>query len=296
MSIIKSFSVGYGSTFYIDHNTDNFSMIDCYLSLSNRESIVEEMVEKSSKKGITRFISTHPDEDHFHGLKFLDDKMGILNFYCVMNSATKELETEDFVRYCKLRDSEKAFYLYKGCSRKWMNQSDEERSGAGLAILWPKTDNPFYKAALGQAAAGGNPNNTSIILRYKVKDGVSALWMGDLEAEFMELIADEVEFEKTHILFAPHHGRISGRIPEKWLKQINPDVVVIGEAPGESLDYQGYKNYNKITQNSAGDITFDCHDESIDIYVSDRDYTVDFLQNYGKNSQLGSYLGTLNLS
>lgn len=293
MSVVKSFSVGYGSTFYIDHNSDNFSIIDCYISLDNRERITKEIAEKSSRKGITRFISTHPDEDHFHGLKFLDDRIGILNFYCVMNSATKEIETEDFVRYCELRDSSKAFYLYKACSRKWMNQSDDERKGAGLSILWPKTDNKLYKAALGQAAAGGNPNNTSIILRYKVVDGISALWMGDLEAEFMELISDEVEFEKANILFAPHHGRISGRIPEKWLKQINPDIVVIGEAPGESLDYQGYASYNKITQNSSGDITFDCNNDSIDIYVSEKDYTVDFLQNYGKSSQLGHYLGTL---
>ena len=31
MSIIKSFSVGEGDMFYIDHNSDNFSIIDCNL-------------------------------------------------------------------------------------------------------------------------------------------------------------------------------------------------------------------------------------------------------------------------
>ncbi|MFQ7717129.1 MAG: hypothetical protein ACLRIT_11970 [Blautia sp.] len=29
-----------------------------------------------------------------HGLKYLDDQIGILNFYCVANEATKSDETE----------------------------------------------------------------------------------------------------------------------------------------------------------------------------------------------------------
>ena len=64
MSIIKSFSVGEGDMFYIDHNSDNFSIIDCCMDDSNKEVITQEIRDKSSKKGIVRFISTHPDEDH----------------------------------------------------------------------------------------------------------------------------------------------------------------------------------------------------------------------------------------
>ena len=71
MSIIKSFSVGDGDMFYIDHNSDNFSIIDCYMDDSNKEEITSELKLKSNNKGITRFISTHPDEDHLQGLKYL---------------------------------------------------------------------------------------------------------------------------------------------------------------------------------------------------------------------------------
>jgi len=35
MSIIKSFAVGNGDMFYIKHNSDNFSIIDCYLIVSS---------------------------------------------------------------------------------------------------------------------------------------------------------------------------------------------------------------------------------------------------------------------
>lgn len=50
MSIIKSFSVGEGDMFYIDHNSDNFSIIDCCMDDSNKEVITQEIRDKSSKK------------------------------------------------------------------------------------------------------------------------------------------------------------------------------------------------------------------------------------------------------
>ncbi len=111
MSIVKSFSVGNGDMFYIKHNSDNFSVIDCCMDDSNKKRIIDEIEEKSAEKGVKRFISTHPDNDHIKGLKCLDDKTNILNFYCVKNEATKKDETEDFVHYCNLRDWEKTFYL-----------------------------------------------------------------------------------------------------------------------------------------------------------------------------------------
>ena len=144
MSIIKSISVGDGYMFYIKHNSSNFTIIDCNMDDTNKKSITDEIISESKQKDIKRFISTHPDEDHIHGLKYLDDSIGILNFYCVANEATKEDETEDFKRYCELRDSDKkSFYLYKDCSRCWMNTNDEEKKygSSGINILWPIVDN-----------------------------------------------------------------------------------------------------------------------------------------------------------
>jgi hypothetical protein len=69
LSLIKSFSVGNGDMFYIYHDTENFSIIDCCISEDNEDTILEEISEKSNNKEITRFISTHPDEDHILGLE-----------------------------------------------------------------------------------------------------------------------------------------------------------------------------------------------------------------------------------
>jgi len=293
MSIIKSFSVGDGDTFYIKHNSDNFSIIDCCLSDDNKARIVKEIKHAHLGKGITRFISTHPDQDHLYGLKYLDDNIDILNFYCVKNNVIKEDETDDFKHYCSLRDSsKKAYYIEKGCIRKWMNKACEERGAAGINILWPILSNKDYKEALKLAEEGESPNNISAIIKYGIEDSVSVLWMGDLETDFMEKIKDVVELPKIDILFAPHHGRDTGKVPEEWLKKMNPKIVVIGEAPAEDLNY--YNSYNTITQNSAGDITFGCVEKKVHIFVSSSEYSADFLKDE-KISGDDYYIGTLNL-
>lgn len=150
MGLIRSFSVGNGDMFYILHGTSNFTIIDCNIDDSNRTNIVNELKSKARSKNIIRFISTHPDEDHLHGLKFLNEQMEIPNFYCVKNNATEDNATEDFRYYCHLRDSDKAFYVYKGCKRKWMNEDDEiEKFGSsGINFIWPDIDNTDYKKEL----------------------------------------------------------------------------------------------------------------------------------------------------
>lgn len=131
-----------------------------------------------------------------------------------MNEAIKEDETEDFKRYCQLRDSEKkAFYVSRGCSRKWMNQGDETRGSSGINFQWPILENQSFKDALQSAKDGDSPNNISPIFTYSVKAGVSIMEMGDSETDFMEAIAEDITLPRAHILFAPHHGRDTGKVP-----------------------------------------------------------------------------------
>lgn len=292
MSKVKSLSVGNGDMFYIKHGSDNFSTIDCCLSNDNRDSIIKELTEESKNKNITRFISTHPDSDHVQQLDYLDDKMPIVNFYCVKNETTKKDETDGFKRYCSLRDGDKAYYVSKGCRRKWMNEGDETRGAAGINFLWPNTDNQYYKDALKIAKDGGDPNNISPIFTYSIEGGAKYQWMGDLETDFMKNIEDDVSLSKVNILFAPHHGRDSGKIPQSMLDKLKPDIIIIGEAPSQHLNY--YQGYNTITQNSAGDITFVNDGKEIHIYVSNKEYKVTFLKNKNK-SEYNYYLGTLEI-
>jgi len=222
--------------------------------------------------------------------------MPITNFYCVKNEATKDDETDGFKRYKTLRDGDKVFNVYRNCKRKWMNESGDGRDCAGINFQWPKTENTDFKDALKKAKDGESPNNISPIFTYALKDSATVIWMGDLENDFMEKIIDEITLPSVNILFAPHHGRKSGKVPKKWLEQMNPDIIVMGEAPSKNLDYAAYDDYNKITQNSAGDIIFDCLTNKVNIYVSSDSYSVDFLDDENLADKYDcNYLGTLNL-
>ncbi|EPF7463888.1 MBL fold metallo-hydrolase [Serratia marcescens] len=292
MSLIKSFSVSNGDMFYIKHNSDNFTIIDCYINEDNADAIIKEMQAQAKGKGISRFISTHPDEDHFGGIHLLDDAMKIYNFYVVKNKAIKEDSTPSFERYCTLRDGEKAFYISQDCSRKWMNVSDDQRDSSALSILWPKIDNPHFAEALNASERGESYNNISAVVRYKLNDGASVMWLGDLETEFMENIINDVELQETTVVFASHHGRDSGKIPNSWLDKIKPKVIIIGEAPSRHLNY--YTGYKKITQNRAGDITMECVGNKVHFYVSSENYPNNKFDNENaQDTELGFYIGSI---
>ncbi len=291
MSIIKSLAVGNGDMFYIRHNSDNFTIIDCNLNAESADGRIAELKQQSHSKGITRFLSTHPDQDHFGGIELLDAEMPISNFYVVRNQATKADETTSFKHYCTLRDdTKKAYYIQKGCTRKWMNLSDEERGSSGINVLWPDPNNSDFKEALEECNSGGSPNNISAVVRYVLEDGASVLWLGDLETAFMEKITDHINLKKTTIVFASHHGRDSGKIPDSWLEKLDPQVIVIGEAPSRHLHY--YTGYNILTQNSAGDITMDCVNDKVHFYVSNANYKPKFLRDDGQRAY-PNYIGSI---
>ncbi len=302
MSIVKSLSVHEGDMFYIKHNSDNFTIIDCCLDESNYDQILQELKIQKSGKGIVRFISTHPDDDHIRGIDALFNDLNIPNFYCVENAAYNPDGAEDFSMYCKLRDGKEHFYIKQGCERKWMNlDSDpldqEQRGSSGINILWPLKTNEHYIEALRKVKEWDTPNNISPIIRYKVERNGSFIWFGDMEQDFQEKIKDIVKLPKTDIVFAPHHGRESGHLVSKWLQELEPKLIVVGEAPSEHLCY--YCGYDTITQNTAGNITFVCENQEINIYVENGDYNPHFkniekdLSRKKYQNGLGYYIGTI---
>ena len=172
-----------------------------------------------------------------------------------------------------------------------MNDNSEEQGGSGIDILWPITDNEDYKNELESVKEGGDPNNIAPIIKYRLDAGAKILWMGDLKKEFLEKIMGKVVIGSVDVLFAPHHGRDTGKVPGNWLTDMNPKMVIIGEAPSEHLNY--YRSYDTITQNSAGDITLECVTGKIHVYVSEDDYSADFLDDDGLDNTYGNYIGTL---
>lgn len=56
VSIIKSYSVGNGDMFYIDYNSDNFTIIDCCLNDDTQQAIFHEIL---SLEGSQRRYAIH---------------------------------------------------------------------------------------------------------------------------------------------------------------------------------------------------------------------------------------------
>jgi len=297
---IKSFSVGNGDMFYIDHSSDNFTIIDCNLPTFNatrKKNYIDELKALSQRNGITRFISTHGDQDHIHGLKEIDEAINIVNFYTVKNEATKDDPTTDFNHYCKLRDdTSKAFYLERNIIRKWMNEGNDERGSAGLRIQWPILTNEYFLDEQENAKNGLTPNNLSPIITYHLENGATFAWMGDLETEFMDnVVAEKITLPEVDVLFAPHHGRKTGTVPDVWLNLLNPKIIVLGEAPVEHL--AEYPGYNLIKQNYTGNINFYLGTGTLDIFVENPQYSVSFLNdNYLDNDEDEEfYIGSLDI-
>lgn len=292
MSRVKSFATGLGDTYYIKHSNKNFTIIDCRIPV-DRDDIIEEICQEAEPGTgrVTRFISTHPDDDHIKGLAELDNALGIRNFHCVENKATKPEDTVDFERYCELRDDpDRAYPLFRGVSRCWLNTKDAVRGSSGISVLWPNVADPDFKNVLVSAEDGGSPNNLSTILEYSQAQGVTMLWFGDLETAFMETIEDRVELPEADIVFAAHHGR--AKMPASWIERINPKIIVIGEAPKEHLEY--YDGRDHIRQNTAGDITFENEGGRTDVYVGNPDYEASFLQDEGLDDTAhGHYMGSI---
>ena len=115
------------------------------------------------------------------------------------------MSVKDFNKYCELRDdSKKHFFIFKNCSRKWMNQSDEERGSSGINILWPNTNNEHFKEELRKLEDGEkqSANNISPIIKYSLENGITALWFGDMENDFLEKIIEDMELTKADIILS----------------------------------------------------------------------------------------------
>lgn len=311
MSIVKSFSFPdgeiRGDMFYIKHVSNNFTVIDCYLTdeagaNGRKDELIAEV--KSESNGRTcRFISTHPDHDHIAGIEFLNDEWSILNFYAVENNHPKDESDDSLTTYQWLLRN-KNYPISRGIKRKWLNDSSDERGSSGINFLWPDLKNEKFQAALAKVEEGKEINNICPIFTYSVTDGPVYMWMGDLETKMQKAFFDEYKDVVPHvdILFQPHHGRESGAVPTDLLEALSPKLIIIGNAPAKHIDYGD--SQCTITQNTSGDIMFENDGRKIHVYTKNK---IDNLpaclkKMTGRTNKYGKmfvvewyYAGTLNL-
>ena len=274
MSTVKSYSFPEGDVrgdmFYIKHGSGNFTVIDCYLidgsgENARKNEIIEEIKAESAGR-VCRFISTHPDDDHIAGIEYLDNNWEIINFYAVENNRPNDENNRSLQHYRKLL-ADKNFPIKRGIKRRWLNDSNDKNGSSGINFLWPDLSNEKFREALKLVAEGKKINNICPIFTYKVENGATYMWMGDLETEMQQVYYESYKDEvpSVDVLFHPHHGRKSGKVPDELLDLLNPKLIVIGNAPTEYINYGNSRQ--TLTQNTAGDILFENEQDEVHVYT-----------------------------
>lgn len=311
MSTVHFLNVGKGDCTLIQHNSGHNSLID--ICKGNYEppaskTLIEQYLENFSEQAeaikgnfgmskkptnpisylekigvdsLFRFILTHPDMDHLDGFDALLDTFSIANFWDT--GARKEkpefsddgpYKEADWDRYAAViegKDEElKGVIRRAGARFPYANlKEDKTAGGDGLYILAPD------KALIETANKGGDVNDASYVLLYR-SGGGRILIPGDAHDETWDYVIKhhKADVENCSVLFAPHHGRKSGR-SFAFLDVVKPKITFFGCASSGHLAYDAWSSRDLpvITNNQAGNIVLHCKDEGgIDIYVENASF------------------------
>lgn len=309
MSVIHFLNVLEGDCNIIHHDTNRVTVIDISNGYNDTDTAVEKAVKASEMrkimltrtqvpsdkkdyqqkktpdnpiqylkklgiKDIFRFIITHPDMDHLDGIKDLFEEFEITNTWDTNNNKTIDANAgfggynrEDWEFYTKLRRGQvtgtKRLTYYAGEDNKYYNDDN-------IKILCPTP------RLLKQANDCGNYNDSSYVFLYTPKKSNGRKWKflfaGDSEDNSWEYILQNHKEDVTNVdvLFAPHHGRDSGRNYD-FLKSVNPKVTLFGNASSKHLAYNCYKP-TRITNNQAGYVIIDITETKITFYVKNYEF------------------------
>ncbi len=241
-----------------------------------------EYLQRLGIKEIWRFVVTHPDMDHLDGIRDFYEEFSVIHTWDTNNNKSLKPEGfgggynyEDWKFYENLRDGKadtKRLTLHSGdCGNFWNDDN--------IKVLC--TTPTLLKAA----NDAGDHNDASYVLLYtppKKNGGVwKILFAGDSHDGSWEHIIETYSKEvgNLDILFAPHHGRDSGRDYD-FLKVLTPTVTLFGNASSEHLAYDKYPP-TRITNNQAGYVVIDITESRINLYVKNEEFSRAFCKKKG---------------
>lgn len=246
---------------------------------------------------IFRFIISHPDMDHLDGIRDLYSDFEVINTWDTNNNKVKERNSffagynwEDWSFYSDLRAGNKSSITKRltplaGDKQSFWNEDY-------ITILSPTSE--LVNSA---NQPNGDIHDASFVILYtppKTNGGFwKILFAGDSHDNTWNFILSKYKLEVSNIdvLFAPHHGRDSGR-DFGFLSILKPRITLLGNASSKHLNYSNYPKI-RITNNQAGFVILDIKPEGLTVYVENGEFARDFCKKR-KNSdgtvwQLPSY-------
>ncbi|MBB5397187.1 MBL fold metallo-hydrolase [Mucilaginibacter sp. AK015] len=320
MSIIHFLNVLEGDCNIIQHDSDRVTVIDMSNAYDQDDTPEEAAVKASQKRAemkartgvppnktnyrqkehpdnpidyltkinvdtIFRFIITHPDMDHLDGIKDLYKNFAVLNTWDTDNTKFIDVNNffagynkDDWKFYTDIRDGR-----YTGGKRLTnYDYSDHEYWPSDyLKILCPT------EGLVQQANENESYHDLSYVLLYTPPKRGGGIWKilfaGDSEDRSWDYILEQYADAVTDIdiLFAPHHGRDSGR-DFGFIDILNPKITLFGNASSAHLAYTKYPEI-RITNNQAGYVILDISESRIEILVKNQEFARDFRLNPKRN-------------
>ena len=246
-----------------------------------------EYMDSKGMSSVFRFILTHPDMDHMDGIQALFKSRSVWNYWDCGTRREKPdfggspyLEA-DWDYYEKLIagkvDGVTVVRPRAGSQGKFWSADDDDHNGAGdyISVVAP------CGALVDEANDCGDVNDASYVVVYRSCAG-RIIFAGDSNDKTWEYILEHHEnlVSEAAVLFAPHHGRKSGR-SYSFLDVVKPRVSFFGCASSEHLAYDAWRNRGLLyfTANQCGNAHIYPVGEDVSVFIENEKYAQDFTRN-----------------
>lgn len=200
-------SVGQGDSALIEFPMGKRMLIDgggfIRTEFDTGENIIAPFLWKNKIKTIDYIVMSHPQSDHFKGLKFIAENFNVKEFWWNGDHSLNSEFNE----------------LFKAVERKNIKERVIARDVLNINGVKIESLNLLIPEET------LNKNNASLLLKLSFGK-VSFLFTGDIEKEAEESLIREGVNIKADVLKVPHHGSKTSST-EGFLKGVNPQIAVI---------------------------------------------------------------------
>ena len=208
--------VGHGDSILLEFPRGKRMLIDGGGLYEDRfdigKNVIAPFLWKKKIQRIDTLVLTHPDPDHFKGLKFIASQFSIGQFW---DNGLKG-ESESYRQLEEILSSKKI-------ERLSLNEASPFQmiSGVEISFLNPPVLNSIQR----KGSMHWDLNNSSLVMKLQFKN-VSVLFTGDIGREAEERMLRKGYPLRAEILKVPHHGSSSSSSP-LFLQRVKPSYAIL---------------------------------------------------------------------
>jgi len=208
--------VGHGDSILLEFPRGKRMLIDGGGLYEDRfdigKNVIAPFLWKKKIQKIDTLVLTHPDPDHFKGLKFIASQFSIGQFW---DNGLKG-ESESYRQLEEILSSKKI-------ERLSLNEASPFQmiSGVEISFLNP----PLLNSIQRKGSMHWDLNNSSLVMKLQFKN-VSVLFTGDIRREAEERMLRKGYPLRAEILKVPHHGSSYSSSP-LFLQRVKPSYAIL---------------------------------------------------------------------